>query len=103
MRLANLSAATLWDRSYAFMTVAFVGLSLCAACSFGNETSGHKNSLRQQTGQEGSTVPRANPPYYPNTSGNIVAPPGNPGGNPAGAPPLVGGNMNQESGWPNGR
>jgi len=72
MRLANLSVATLWHRSYAFMTVAFVGLSLCAACSFGDETSGHKNSLRQQTGQEGSTVPRANPPYYPNTSGNIV-------------------------------
>ena len=97
-----LSGATTWHRIFSSMT-AVVGLALCAGCAYSDETSGRTNSLRQQTGQEGSTVPRANPPYYPNTSGNIVAPPGNPGGNPAGAPPLVGGNLNQESGWPEGR
>jgi len=85
------------------MTLVVAGLMLSAGCSRGTDASNHRNSLRQQTGQEGSTMPRANPPYYPNTSGNIVAPPGNPGGNPAGAPPIVGGNMNQESGWPDGR
>jgi len=83
------------------LTLALTWLVLCAACS--HDTTDHRNSLRQQTGKEGSTMPRANPPYYPNTSGNIVAPPGNPGGNPAGSPPIVGGNMNQESGWPDGR
>ena len=85
------------------ITLVLTGLVLCSGCSRGNDEANHRNSLRQQTGQEGSTVPRANPPYYPNTSGNIVAPPGNPGGNPAGSPPIVGGNMNQESGWPDGR
>jgi hypothetical protein len=62
-----------------------------------------QNALSQSTGQAGSTVPKARPPYYPNTAGNIVAPPGNPGGNPAGAPPIVGGTENQTGGWPNGR
>jgi len=42
-------------------------------------------------------------PYYPNTAGNIVAPPGNPAGNRAGDPPIVGGNVNQSGGWPEGR
>ena len=84
------------------ITAVLTGLVFCAACSHESNT-GDRNSLRQHTGHEGSTVPRANPPYYPNTSGNIVAPPGNPGGNPAGSPPIVGGNTNQESGWPDGR
>lgn len=79
------------------------GLLFCVACSHRDDGPATKNSLQQNTGEAGSTIPRANPPYYPNTSGNIVAPPGNPGGNPAGAPPIVGGNMNQESGWPEGR
>ncbi len=61
------------------------------------------NSLEQETGAEGSTVPKARPPFYPNTSGNIVSPPGNPAGNPAGAPPIVGGTTNQTAGWPEGR
>jgi hypothetical protein len=48
-------------------------------------------------------MPKARPPYFPNTSGNIVAPPGNPAGNPAGSPPIVGGTENQQGGWPEGR
>jgi hypothetical protein len=48
-------------------------------------------------------VPRSNPPHYPNTSGNIVAPPGNPGGNPSGFPPMVGGTETQQTAWPEGR
>ena len=70
------------------------------ACSYGDSG---KNALYQQTGEEGSSVPKKHSPYYPNTAGNIVAPPGNPGGNAAGSPPLVGGNMNQSGGWPEGR
>jgi hypothetical protein len=48
-------------------------------------------------------MPKARPPYFPNTSGNIVAPPGNPAGNSAGSPPIVGGTENQQGGWPEGR
>jgi len=70
------------------------------ACSIGDSG---KNSLYQQTGQEGSTIPKQHAPYYPNTAGNIVAPPGNPGGNPAGAPPIVGGNLNHAGVFPDGR
>jgi len=74
-----------------------------AACSGPDDRAAARNSLHQQTGHEGSTVPKSQPPYYPNTSGNIVSPPGNPAGNPAGAPPIVGGTMNQRGGWPEGR
>jgi hypothetical protein len=62
-----------------------------------------QNSLSQTTGETGSTVPRSGSPYYPNTAGNIVAPPGNPAGNGAGAPPIVGGTENQRVAWPEGR
>jgi hypothetical protein len=62
-----------------------------------------QNALSQNTGEAGSTVPRSSSPYYPNTAGNIVAPPGNPGGNGAGAPPIVGGTENQRVAWPEGR
>ena len=43
-----------------------------------------KNALYQQTGEEGSRTPKAHAPYYPNTAGNIVAPPGNPCSDPPG-------------------
>lgn len=77
-------------------------LLLCApAC--GQMRDKPKNSLSQTTGEAGSTQPKARPPRYPNTAGNIVAPPGNPGGNDAGAPPIVGGTENQNGGWPYGR
>jgi hypothetical protein len=73
-------------------------------CAHQNDRLADLNSLEQETGKEGSTVPKARPPFYPNTSGNIVSPPGNPGGNPAGAPPIVGGtSTNQTAGWPEGR
>jgi hypothetical protein len=62
-----------------------------------------KNSLSQHTGEAGSIQPKARPPRYPNTAGNIVAPPGNPAGNDAGAPPIVGGTESQHGGWPGGR
>ncbi|HEU4684054.1 MAG TPA: hypothetical protein VFS39_06090 [Nitrospira sp.] len=75
-----------------------VGLAAGTACSRPPQ-----NSLSQNTGEAGSTIPKARPPYYPNTAGNIVAPPGNPGGNPAGAPPIVGGTENQQGAWPEGR
>jgi len=78
-------------------------LVLLAACSLGDERLARQNSLSQNTGKAGSTMPRVHPPYYPNTSGNIVAPPGNPAGNRAGDPPIVGGTANQQSGWPEGR
>ena len=58
------------------------------------------NSLYQHTGDAGSSIPRTTPPKQPNTAGNILAPPGNPGGNQAGAPPIVGGTENQQGGWP---
>ena len=70
------------------------------ACSYADSS---KNALYQQTGEERSNIPKKQPPYYPNTAGNIVAPPGNPGGNSDGSPSLVGGNMNQSGGWPDGR
>ncbi len=81
--------------------VCAAALMMSVGCA--SDRPGARNALAQQTGEEGSTMPRSNPPFYPNTAGNIVAPPGNPGGNAAGAPPIVGGNMNQEGGWPYGR
>jgi hypothetical protein len=69
-------------------------------CSHRSET---KNALAQTTGEAGSTIPKSYPPYYPNTAGNIVAPPGNPAGNGSGSPPIVGGTQNQEGTWPEGR
>jgi hypothetical protein len=82
-------------------------MMLCTAIAAGTACSSRsngQNSLRQSTGDAGSTVPKAQAPYYPNTSGNIIAPPGNPAGNPSGAPPLVGGNTNQQAtAWPEGR
>lgn len=79
------------------------GWLVCVACAAVDDRRAARNSLHQETSSEGSTVPKARPPYYPNTSGNIVSPPGNPAGNPAGSPPIVGGTMNQETGWPDGR
>jgi hypothetical protein len=78
-----------------------VGMALitCMGC-VPKET---KNSLAQQTGEAGSTLPRTNLPYYPNTAGNIVAPPGNPAGNSAGSPPIINGTENSSGGWPAGR
>jgi len=73
-----------------------------SACGLSPESPG-KNSLKQHTGEPGSIVPKTNPPYYPNTSGNIIAPPGNPGGNPSGFPPIVGGTETQQTAWPEGR
>jgi hypothetical protein len=73
---------------------------LDSACSHRADT---QNSLSQNTGEAGSTMPKSQPPYNPNTSGNIVAPPGNPAGNPSGSPPIVGGTENQQPGWPEGR
>jgi len=62
-----------------------------------------QNSLSQNTGEAGSTLPKSQPPYYPNTAGNIVAPPGNPGGNGSGSPPIVGGTSTEQTAWPEGR
>ena len=70
------------------------------ACSHRQARSASQNALSQHTGAAGSTVPKARPPYYPNTAGNIVAAPGNPGGNPPGSPPIVGGNQAQQGVWP---
>ena len=69
-----------------------------AACAPPIET---QNSLAQHTGEAGSTM--RTPNAYPNTSGNIVAAPGNPGGNPSGSPPIVGGTTNQQPAWPDNR
>lgn len=82
-----------------------VVLVLCTAIAGGtacSSRSDRQNSLKQNTGDAGSTMPKSHPPYYPNTSGNIIAPPGNPAGNPAGAPPIVGGTANQQAAWPEG-
>jgi hypothetical protein len=89
------------DRA-AFTVVGAAALLLSTACAH-RENPAPKNSLHQHTGEAGSTIPKSRPPYYPNTAGNIVAPPGNPGGNDAGAPPIVGGTENQAGGWPKGR
>ncbi|WP_145976269.1 hypothetical protein [Nitrospira moscoviensis] len=76
-------------------------LMTCISCA---ETKpAPQNSLHQHLGEAGSTIPRSRPPYYPNSAGNIVGPPGYPAGNPALAPPIVGGTMNQTSGWPTAR
>lgn len=75
-------------------------LMLIGACSHRSDA---QNSLSQNTGEARSTMPKSQPPYYANTSGNIVAPPGNPGGNPSGSPPIVGGTMNQQTAWPDNR
>jgi hypothetical protein len=85
------------------MGLLFSSLLIHAGCARHSDRLSDLNSLEQETGAEGSTTPKARPPFYPNTSGNIVSPPGNPGGNPAGAPPIVGGTMNQSGGWPEGR
>jgi len=88
-------------RYLAVSAAALVTMAAAAAgCSQAAKT---QNSLSQNTGEAGSTVPKSHPPYYPNTAGNIVAPPGNPGGNQAGAPPIVGGTENQRVVWPEGR
>lgn len=68
-----------------------------------SEQAKRQNSLSQNTGESGSTTPKGQSPYYPNTSGNIVAPPGNPGGNASGAPPIVGGTSTEQTVWPEGR
>ena len=81
----------------------FVAIVAAANACEPSATSVGRNSLKQHTGEPGSTVPKTNPPYYPNTSGNIVAPPGNPGGNPSGFPPMVGGTETQQTAWPEGR
>jgi hypothetical protein len=78
-------------------------LILVAACSGERNRLATQNSLSQNTGEPGSTMSRTSPPYYPNSASNIVAPPGNPAGNRAGDPPIVGGNVNQSGGWPEGR
>jgi hypothetical protein len=78
-------------------------LIFAAACSGERDRLASQNALSQNTGEAGSTTSTAHSPYYPNTAGNIVAPPGNPGGNRAGDPPIVGGNVNQQGGWPEGR
>ncbi len=62
-----------------------------------------QNSLAQNTGEAGSTIPRSHAPYYPNTAGNIAAPPGNPAGNHAGSPLIINGTENSSDGWPGGR
>jgi len=81
-------------------------MMLCTAIAAGTacSRSSNQNSLKQNTGDAGSTAPKAQAPYYPNTSGNIIAPPSNPAGNPSGAPPIVGGNTNQQAtAWPEAR
>lgn len=70
---------------------------------FGCVPKATKNALSQNTGDAGSTLPRSNKPYYANTAGNIVAPPGNPAGNAAGSPPIINGTENSSGGWPAGR
>lgn len=82
-----------------------IGASLCALLAFASGCSrpAVQNSLSQNTGKAGSTYPKAHPPYYPNTAGNIIAPPANPGGNPSNAPPIVGGTQTEQSAWPEGR
>lgn len=82
-----------------------IGAALCTILAVGSACSrpATQNSLSQNTGNPGSTHPRAHPPYYPNTAGNIIAPPGNPGGNPSDAPPIVGGTQTEQTAWPEGR
>ena len=87
-------------RAWTLMAAWCLMVALGSACSSRSDS---QNSLKQNTGDAGSTIPRSQPPYYPNTSGNIVAPPGNPAGNPSGAPPIVGGTANQQASWPEGR
>ena len=74
-----------------------------AACARQTDKPVPPNSLYQNTGEAGSALPKSRAPYYPNTSGNIVAPPGNPAGNASGSPPIVGGTENQQGAWPEGR
>ena len=78
-------------------------LTIAAAADGCSQSATRQNSLSQNTGEAGSTAPKSQPPYYPNTSGNIVAPPGNPGGNASGAPPIVGGTSTEQTVWPEGR
>jgi hypothetical protein len=78
-----------------------IGIALVA--SLGCVPRATKNSLAQHTGKPGSTLPRTNQVQYPNTAGNIVAPPGNPAGNAAGSPPIINGTENSSGGWPAGR
>jgi hypothetical protein len=85
-----------WTGAVILLCVAIAGSTACSS-------SNGQNSLKQNTGAAGSTMPKSHPPYYPNTSGNIVSPPGNPAGNSAGSPPIVGGTENQQAAWPEGR
>lgn len=91
-------------RRRAYLTlVSGTALLSALACAQTSDGTPAENSLRQHTGEAGSTVPRAGSPRYPNTAGNIVAPPGHHGGNDAGAPPIVGGTESQHGAWPEGR
>ncbi len=83
-------------RGHGLFAISVVALILVSVSCVPKET---KNSLSQHTGEAGSTIPRAHPPYYPNTAGNIVAPPGN----TAGSPPIMNGTENLSGGWPTGR
>jgi hypothetical protein len=91
----------MWSRHLGWPLVAAV--CVLVGSGSGCSSPGTQNSLKQNTGEAGSTMPKSQPPYYPNTSGNIVSPPGNPAGNSAGSPPIVGGTENQQAAWPEGR
>ncbi len=89
------------QRHIAWVVAAALSIVIAAdsACSSRSDS---QNSLKQNTGDAGSTTPTQSA-YYPNSSGNIVAPPGNPAGNSSGSPPIVGGTANQQPAWPEGR
>jgi hypothetical protein len=86
-------------RDIACAAAALMTIAAVAGCSLPRT----QNSLSQNTGEAGSTLPKSQPPYYPNTAGNIIAPPGNPGGNASGSPPIVGGTSTEQTAWPEGR
>jgi hypothetical protein len=94
---------TMWHSPGMRIYAAAILLIFAAACSGERNRLANQNALSQNTRESGSTMTQAYSPDYPNTAGNIVAPPGNPAGNRAGDPPIVGGNVNQRGGWPEGR